>query len=100
MTLGSISGLYDPKVEDGFEVSCKDEKFYGDQVIISTGRSGSKSMQEVCSHLGIKTKSNRVDIGVRVEYRQPFLSILLMRCMRARLFIVPANIRIRCVLFV
>lgn len=55
------------KVEDGFEVSCKDEKFYGDQVIISTGRSGSKWMQEVCSHLGIKTKSNRVDIGVRVE---------------------------------
>ena len=35
--------------------------------IVSTGRSGSKWMQTICSDLGIETKSNRVDIGVRVE---------------------------------
>ncbi|HAE81293.1 MAG TPA: FAD-dependent oxidoreductase, partial [Lachnoclostridium sp.] len=35
--------------------------------IISVGRSGSKWMQRVCEDLEIPTKSNRVDIGVRVE---------------------------------
>ena len=35
--------------------------------IISVGRSGSKWMERVCKELDIPTKSNRVDIGVRVE---------------------------------
>ena len=35
--------------------------------ITSVGRSGSKWMESVCDSLGIPTKSNRVDIGVRVE---------------------------------
>ena len=35
--------------------------------IISVGRSGSKWMEQVCRDLNIPTKSNRVDIGVRVE---------------------------------
>lgn len=38
-----------------------------DNCIISVGRSGSKWMEKVCSELSIPTKSNRVDIGVRVE---------------------------------
>lgn len=35
--------------------------------IISVGRSGSKWMETVCRDMDIATKSNRVDIGVRVE---------------------------------
>ena len=35
--------------------------------VISVGRSGSKWMEGVCRDLGIPTRSNRVDIGVRVE---------------------------------
>ena len=35
--------------------------------IISAGRSGSKWMQKVCNELSLPVKSNRVDIGVRVE---------------------------------
>ena len=35
--------------------------------IISVGRSGSKWMEQVCNELDIPTKSNRVDLGVRVE---------------------------------
>ncbi len=35
--------------------------------VVSVGRSGSKWMERVCSELGIGTKSNRVDLGVRVE---------------------------------
>ena len=39
----------------------------GRYCIISAGRSGSKWMEQVSRDLGIGTKSNRVDIGVRVE---------------------------------
>ena len=39
----------------------------GDICIISVGRSGSKWMESVCDSLKLKTLSNRVDIGVRVE---------------------------------
>ena len=35
--------------------------------VISAGRSGSKWMEGVCADLAIPTRSNRVDIGVRVE---------------------------------
>ena len=35
--------------------------------VISVGRSGSKWMENICRELHIPTKSNRVDIGVRVE---------------------------------
>ena len=38
-----------------------------DQCVVSVGRSGSKWMEETCKKLDIKTKSNRVDLGVRVE---------------------------------
>lgn len=53
--------------ENGYAVETENETFYGSQVIVSTGRSGSKWMQDICSNLDIKTSSNRVDIGVRVE---------------------------------
>ena len=38
-----------------------------EKCIVSVGRSGSKWMETVCQDLDIKTKSNRVDLGVRVE---------------------------------
>ena len=41
--------------------------FTAEKVIVSVGRSGSKWMQDICKDLRIPTKSNRVDIGVRVE---------------------------------
>jgi len=54
-------------VENGYEVKCKDETHTCTECIISVGRSGSKWMENVCRELDIPTKSNRVDIGVRVE---------------------------------
>lgn len=35
--------------------------------IVSVGRSGSKWMESICEDLKIETKSNRVDLGVRIE---------------------------------
>ena len=55
------------KTENGYRVQAGDEVFEADQCIISAGRSGSKWMESVCRDLDIKTQSNRVDIGVRVE---------------------------------
>lgn len=37
------------------------------KLILATGRSGSKWISKICEKLGIRTESNRVDIGVRVE---------------------------------
>lgn len=55
------------KLDDGYEITANGETHSGTNCIISTGRSGSKWMGEICDSLGIKTSSNRVDIGVRVE---------------------------------
>ncbi len=54
-------------MDEGYEIITEKEKYLGRQCIISVGRSGSKWMESVCSDLNIETKSNRVDIGVRVE---------------------------------
>lgn len=53
--------------EDGYTVSAKDAEYACKKCIVSVGRSGSKWMETVCEDLKIPTKSNRVDIGVRVE---------------------------------
>lgn len=65
---------FDTQVEDlrvdengKFHVVTANEEFVCDNCVVSVGRSGSKWMQEVCKRLNIPTKSNRVDIGVRVE---------------------------------
>ena len=52
---------------EGYRVFCRDAAYECNKCIISVGRSGSKWMQSVCRKLDIPTKSNRVDIGVRVE---------------------------------
>ena len=55
------------KAGQNYEVICKDATYCCTDCIISVGRSGSKWMETVCRDLKIPTKSNRVDIGVRVE---------------------------------
>lgn len=54
-------------LEEGYEILCDKGSFTCRYCIVSVGRSGSKWMEKVCKELGIATKSNRVDIGVRVE---------------------------------
>ncbi len=57
--VNALNGEYELVTEKG-TYTCK-------KCIISVGRSGSKWMETVCKDLEIPTKSNRVDIGVRVE---------------------------------
>ncbi len=45
----------------------KGEEYSCSNLVLATGRSGSKWIGSVCDKLGIAQKSNRVDIGVRVE---------------------------------
>lgn len=54
-------------LENGYRVFAKGETCECEKCIVSVGRSGSKWMETVCRDLKIPTKSNRVDIGVRVE---------------------------------
>ena len=53
--------------DGGYVVRCRDGVHTCDHCIVSVGRIGSKWMEQVCRDLDIPTKSNRVDIGVRVE---------------------------------
>jgi uncharacterized FAD-dependent dehydrogenase len=69
-----IDMLFDTEVVDIdtsgeiFEVKTKSGQVYsGQKLVVATGRSGSKWLNGICSKLGVKTQSNRVDIGVRVE---------------------------------
>ena len=54
-------------MEQGYRVSTSKDSYDCKKCIISVGRSGSKWMEKICGDLSIPTKSNRVDIGVRVE---------------------------------
>ena len=53
--------------DEKYIIHTEEDSFVSDKCIISVGRSGSKWMEKVCEELSIPTKSNRVDIGVRVE---------------------------------
>ncbi len=55
------------KTETGFAAVAKGERHEAPRCVVSVGRSGSKWMESACRDLGIKTRSNRVDIGLRVE---------------------------------
>ncbi|AWZ49718.1 FAD-dependent oxidoreductase [Clostridiaceae bacterium 14S0207] len=50
-----------------FKVITKNDIYIGEKLILATGRSGSKWTSGLCDKLDIKTESNRVDIGVRIE---------------------------------
>jgi hypothetical protein len=54
-------------MEKGYRIVTEQETYECDECVISVGRSGSKWMEQICRDLDIETKSNRVDIGVRVE---------------------------------
>ena len=54
--------------EEGYAVTLENgSTVTAAQCVISVGRSGSKWMEGICREMGIPTRSNRVDIGVRVE---------------------------------
>ena len=55
------------RIEGGFKVIYKDGEAECEDCIVSVGRSGSKWMSRICEELNIDTRSNRVDLGVRVE---------------------------------
>ncbi len=55
------------KADMDFVIETDSDSFECRYCVISAGRSGSKWMESVCTDLAIPTRSNRVDIGVRVE---------------------------------
>ncbi len=55
------------RTKNGYRIETDKGNHDAKDLIISVGRSGSKWLEEVCRDLEIPTRSNRVDIGVRVE---------------------------------
>ena len=54
-------------LDGGYEIMAGGETHTCKSCVISVGRSGSKWMEKICGEIGIETRSNRVDLGVRVE---------------------------------
>ena len=54
------AGTFVVTTTGGEQFSCRD-------LVLATGRSGSKWISQICDKLGVEQKKNRVDIGVRVE---------------------------------
>ncbi|MBR4081986.1 MAG: FAD-dependent oxidoreductase [Clostridia bacterium] len=54
-------------IDGGYEIVTGKGSYTCRDCVVSVGRSGSKWMEQVCRELDIPTRSNRVDIGVRVE---------------------------------
>ncbi len=48
-------------------VTLHNEQYYGDNIVLAVGRSGSEWLINQCKENEIKTTNNQVDIGVRVE---------------------------------
>ena len=77
--------------------SCADAQYECGKCIVSVGRSGSKWMEGVCRALDIPTKSNRVDLGVRVELPAVVFSHLTDELYeRARSSTAPKSLRTTC----
>lgn len=55
------------KVPGGYEIHVGNHVYTCKNCVLSVGRSGSKWLEGICKRLNIETRSNRVDIGVRVE---------------------------------
>ena len=53
--------------DGGCEITAEGKTYACKNCVVSVGRSGSKWMEQVCHEIGIPTRSNRVDLGVRVE---------------------------------
>lgn len=55
------------KENDEFTVETPNGDYKCRDLVLATGRSGSKWISMICDKMNIKTERNRVDIGVRVE---------------------------------
>ncbi|MGN0657711.1 MAG: NAD(P)/FAD-dependent oxidoreductase [Ruminiclostridium sp.] len=55
------------KQGDKFHITTDKGEYLCKQTAVAAGRSGSKWISGLCKDFGIETRSNRVDIGVRVE---------------------------------
>ena len=64
------------RTDSGCRVVTDKGSYDGRYCVISVGRSGSKWMEQVCRELDIATRSNRVDIGVRVEVRNEVMEMV------------------------
>lgn len=54
-------------LQDNTLLDDKGNAYKTDKLVIAVGRSGSHWLQDICKNLNIKTKSNKIDLGVRVE---------------------------------
>ncbi len=67
ITIKFSEDTIDIEKNEDFTVTTNLNSYKAKKVIVATGRSGSKWISSICKKLQIETRSNRVDIGVRIE---------------------------------
>ncbi len=63
----TVKSVRSADADGGFIVTTDRDEYSCRQAVVAAGRSGSKWISEMCRDFGIATRSNRVDIGARVE---------------------------------
>lgn len=81
------------KITNGYKVICDNGEYSCKKCIVSVGRSGSKWMQHICESLDIHTKSNRVDLGVRVELPAPIFDHITDELYEGKIVYQTENLR-------
>ena len=62
------SEVTDLKIKNNkYIVTSKNKEYISDYCLVSIGRSGGNWLEKTCKELNIETKSNRVDLGLRIE---------------------------------
>lgn len=88
------------RTDNGYLIKTVSDEFECENCIVSVGRSGSKWMENICHEMDIPTKSNRVDIGVRVELPAVIFHILQMNYTRVKSYTGHSSLKIMSVLSV
>lgn len=88
------------RTDNGYRIKTASDEFECENCIVSVGRSGSKWMENICHEMDIPTKSNRVDIGVRVELPAVIFHILQMNYTRVKSYTGHSSLKIMSVLSV
>ena len=73
------------KEETWYRITTAKGEYTCEKCVISVGRSGSKWMETICEELKIPTRSNRVDLGVRVELAAELFSHLTDRLYESKI---------------
>lgn len=79
------------KEKDGFTITTKGSEVKSRQIVMATGKSGSRWLGEIADQLGLEAGETRLDLGIRVEMKENQLDAILQETFETKLnYITPS----------